>query len=1385
MRALKAPFRLAGFGLLILLAMLALALGLAGATRMGSQMTADFAASLLSKPGRIIEIDNPSGLLTGELKVSRITLSDQSGPYLDIRDVFIDWSPLALLSRRVEATSAAARSITLERRPPPQQQQQEEEQTPSQAGFNLPVTIHVERVDVPSLKLEKPVMGAEAELALTGRLTMRSQGIESELSLSRARVPDARLNANLSFDPAANRLDLDASLQEPRDGILANLLQIPGTPPVTLTLNGQGPIDDWRASVRAALDDQQRLAMDLSHRLGPDGRHVALKGAGDFADLLPPDLRGLFKGSTSLDLAALVGDGGAVTVERGSIQTDSLSLTASGRYDPKGANDLKAIATGKQGPVRFRWPLADGELSAAFDRLALDVTGDAAQASLKLNINLPELVLPQGRLAGLTLEASSSRFDLARRNGLIDTRLVIAEADPADPNLRRALTAPLTLTALLAVAGNTISTEDLDFSAQALSLRGQARYALESKRTSAALTLQARAETLPADLAGRFEGPIGLKAQITYDPASGLDIPTLALTSSLIDASGSAALTANVLTSRLEGRIKALDRLTPQARGAADFSLAATGPLSALNTTARLTIDKAEMAGRPLAGFTLDAKAQLGRTDPTANLTASGTLDGKPVKGLLDLASKDGRISLPNIRLDVGENTMEGKLMLSGAMLPTGRIGFTFPDLGLLAALGGQQAAGDLAGAVSFQENGGRIAATVTARGKGLNSNGVSMERPDINVSTSDLAALAIEGKAQAARISTGSALLENPALAFARRGSRTDITLSGRYDGAPLSGAVLVQQDVDMLSIQLSSFSASPRGIPVKLDGPGSIRVENGTATLDPIALTVGGGSVTLQGQAGRKLDMRAAIRALPASLANSFSAGLDAGGSISGTIAATGSSSNPDIAYELNWRDATLAQLKAAGLEPLALEARGNVRNQRLEVKSTLSGGGLSVSGGGSLSLAAPRAVDMSFDLRLPFQSVQGLLTAQGLALEGAANGTVKVGGSLSSPSLSGSISTSGAKIIDLKRNVALEGVSASVLLEGKRATLSAFSGRISAGGRVAAKGSIDLSGQGMPADISVQLQNAVYVDGDLVTATASGDLALKGPLVAGPTLSGKVRLDKTSITIPSKLPASISALNIRHRNAPQDVKRQMKAIQPKEASGTSSPLKLDLQVSAPSQIFVRGRGIDAELNGDVAIRGTAAAPEVTGGFTMRRGRIVILTKRLDFSEGKITFGGGLIPIIDFTASNTSGSTTLNATVEGVANDPQIGFSSSPALPQDEILAQLIFGQSLSKLSPLQIAQLADAVSQLAGGRSTSLFNSLRNSVGVDDLDVSTDSKGDAQVSAGKYLNDRTYLEFQQSSSGSRAVINLDVGRGFKLKGQAGANGDSGGGVFYEKEY
>ena len=162
--------------------------------------------------------------------------------------------------------------------------------------------------------------------------------------------------------------------------------------------------------------------------------------------------------------------------------------------------------------------------------------------------------------------------------------------------------------------------------------------------------------------------------------------------------------------------------------------------------------------------------------------------------------------------------------------------------------------------------------------------------------------------------------------------------------------------------------------------------------------------------------------------------------------------------------------------------------------------------------------------------------------------------------------------------------------------------------------------------------------------------------------------------------------------------------------------------------------------------------------------------------------------MPNLDFAADSDVGSTRVTVTVTGPANNPKFNFSSVPALPEDEVLARLIFGRSMSNLSPLQIAQLADAAASLAGaGGSSSLLQSLRSQIGVDDLDIRTNDDGSTSVAVGKYLNDRTYfsLEKGDKAGSGKAKIDLDIGKGVKLRGEANDGGEAKGGIFFEREY
>jgi translocation and assembly module TamB len=162
----------------------------------------------------------------------------------------------------------------------------------------------------------------------------------------------------------------------------------------------------------------------------------------------------------------------------------------------------------------------------------------------------------------------------------------------------------------------------------------------------------------------------------------------------------------------------------------------------------------------------------------------------------------------------------------------------------------------------------------------------------------------------------------------------------------------------------------------------------------------------------------------------------------------------------------------------------------------------------------------------------------------------------------------------------------------------------------------------------------------------------------------------------------------------------------------------LRLNVAINAPNRIFVRGRGLDVELGGQVAVTGPVTGVQPVGGFRIIRGRLSILGQRITFDEGTVTLVGDLDPFLNFVARSERSDITVFITVTGRASDLDISFSSQPELPEDEVLARLIFDRGIDQLSPLQLAQLAAAAAELAGGADTGLLGALRGATGRDQI-------------------------------------------------------------------
>ncbi|MEJ8562047.1 translocation/assembly module TamB domain-containing protein [Yoonia sp. GPGPB17] len=203
-------------------------------------------------------------------------------------------------------------------------------------------------------------------------------------------------------------------------------------------------------------------------------------------------------------------------------------------------------------------------------------------------------------------------------------------------------------------------------------------------------------------------------------------------------------------------------------------------------------------------------------------------------------------------------------------------------------------------------------------------------------------------------------------------------------------------------------------------------------------------------------------------------------------------------------------------------------------------------------------------------------------------------------------------------------------------------------------------------------------------------------------------------------------------------------------------------------------------------MTIGGTTSNVIPVGRFELIRGRIDILQQRFALDEGTATLQGDFDPFIRLVATTeTDTGTVISIIVEGPAGEPEVTFTSIPELPQDEVLSQLIFGRDLQSISPLQAVQLASAISTLAG-RGGGTLNNFRESIGLDDFDVTTDDEGNAAVRAGAYLSENVYTDVTVTSEGDTEInLNLDITNEITAKGSVDQDGETGIGLFFERDY
>ncbi len=1347
-------------------------------TQAGHDWLAATLPKLARTPGLELSIGRLEGALPGSLTLDRMSLADDNGVWLTLEGLRVDWSPLALLAGRLTVATLHVERLDFARAPALPT-------TPAAASAEplrlpeLPLALSVADLRIEQLQLGEALAGQAARIRITANAhTAPSSGsLSATLQAERLDGVGGQANLRLNLDPAAQLSDLDLRLQEPSGGLVASLLQLAGSPPVAITLAGQGTLADWAGEMAITAGPDVQFGGPLRMI---DQNTLTLDWSGLLTGLVPFDVQPLIAGTTHLQLTAAL-SGSDIALPQMQLQT------------------------------------AAGTLAGA-----LALRGDGLSGTLTLTSTDP---LPWQKLTGQVLPWS--KIDLtASLSGTVAEPAIAATvqtdgldltAVDANAALLVGPTPTLSLTAHLHPAEAQIDIADLLLTFAVGTVDGNAALRQWGQQGDFALSLALPHLNSLAPLTGlAMGGSATLDLIGAYDPANGL------------------LATLHSQTEKLTSGQLQLDRLLgPAPKLLATVAVSPAGNLAvsdlaftahALTLAGRLGVDDAGLDADLAAELTdlaaLDAGLR-GRVkltlvgggtpaNPQAQLSVRG--EGLRVNGAgVGRAQLDSRVAWDGQTLKL--TTINGHalgLALSGAVsldaarvLATGRLNAEMTDWAALKQLAGINAAGAVGASLALTPNRGRQSATLSLTATDLQAEGASIAGLSLEMAIADLLGQpALQAKLTSTDLRHGATLLSSVAATL--NGPLNDLawsidTAMAAPQKASLKGNGRGKIAGTSQSLAINTLALTLPDGALRLLRPATLQANGQNFSLPDLAVSGLGLNLTAKGQLAAKGAIEAQLDGkLDSFTALSKLAGITAPrGSASLSLTLTGTRNQPALQAQLALKNLGLPQA-VAGLPGVDVDAALNWNGQVANATATLQTRqrqGVRLDAEISLPLGVIEGLP-SLDMQAPLKGrangqIDLALLGDALAASGDRTGgrlalDVTVSGQLVDPHLAGAIDLTAGRYDSAITGVRLRNIVGRIVGTGSELRIETLTAQTAASGQLAISGGISLAGaQGPVVDVRLTANNAVLADTDLIRLTAGGDLRLSGPL-DGLGLAGLITVSTAEITVPEKLPPSVVVLD--YQEVGGSYRTSPKATATVPAPPLDIALKLDIDF--PGRVFARGRGLDAELGGKIAIAGTSRAPIVTGGLSLRRGTLAMLGNSYSFTRGTIDFtSGSLIPELDLLAEAQASDAKVGIAVEGPASAPSISLTSDPELPQDEMLARLVFGKPTGALSALESVQLARSAAELAGiGGGPGLVNSVRRGLQLDRLEITggSDGTGTGGVTAGRYLNERVFVGVEQQFGGTgAATVEVEITDDVKLNTRVGGDGSARVGITYQQDY
>jgi translocation and assembly module TamB len=1304
--------------------------------------------------GGIFRVDGLSGSIPTNLHLAHVELLDHDGAWLTLDDLTLRLSLAPLLHRRLVIDELHAASVAMLRLPPHSTTPPPAPEKPTTTVSipSLPVQIFLNRLAIDRISVAQAVthtaainVGAEGSASVTGR-------DEGSVKLALHDLDGSgTYTANGSL--SGNALTAHLAMDEPPKGMLSRLASMPDLGALHLAADLTGP------------QTAEALALTLTAGDLKAGAHGVIDLAGQAAKLAIDAHAPAMKpkpgmGWQKVDIA-LNTDGpftkptatGHITLEGLKAQGVSLKALNADIQGSTGAVSLHATLAGLAAPGLPPDLLGDTPIT-----IAAAATLDAPDRPVKLTVTHP--------LLSLTV-TGKTKPDLA-----------------ADVVLDLPALAPFAAVAHQTIAGSAHIT-------------AHATRPADGATTGAQLAADIHLTQAMPQVMALTGGEVHLALSAAMTQAA-LQLSSLTVHGKDIDlaAHGSRQTASQQLALAWTLALRRLADVAPQATGAIAMTGEAHGTQTDLSvttdTTGTVGMAQANRAVASLSGpIALHIEATGLPSAPQAKIRLTGKPAGSPADIAIDAArGADGAMAATIDRASWKSLSGAGKVaMAKGATLPSGTLSLAIARLADFGFLIGQPVGGSLA--LKLDAPPGQ-AAHLDLKAKNLvfaqNSLGALSVVGDVRdpaknplisarITAAGIAAAGIHGAAHA----TADGPLD--ALALTLNANLPDLK------GAPASADLRATLDAKSKRLALAVLNAAWHGEQLRLLSPA--RVDFGTTTgVDHLRLSLGTATLDASGTVKPSLNLQATIANITPALAKPFAPTLHAAGRIDVEAKLTGSLAAPVGTVTVHGAGLRQTVGTAASLPPANINATVRLAGKAASVDARLdAGSGGHVAINGTAPLSATGALALHTAGRLDLALANPILEAAGRRARGILTLDIAIAGTATAPRISGTANLDHGDFQDFAQGIHLAGMTARLRAEGDQLVIDSFKAQAGTG-TIGASGRIGVTAPGLPLDITVTAHNAAPIQSDLLTARMDANVHVGGSIASGISAKGLVRIDRADIQVPDSLPPSVVLLKV-HR--PGD-----KAAPP---AGPPLAIALDLTLEAPRGIFVRGHGLNAELGGRMHVGGTLAELSPSGHFDMIRGNVSLVTATLTFTKGQVGFDGGKIsdPSIDFEATSVSGTVTATLAVTGYASAPKIVLSSTPTLPQDEVLAYILFNRSSTQLSPFQIAEIASTLASFAGvggGGVGGILNTVRQGLGLDQLSVGDSSSATGAVNtkkqsaptlqAGRYVAPGVYVGAIQGTNGGNtgAQVQIDIARGLKLQTQVGSD-SNGLGVTYQFNY